>query len=62
MIPSMHCDITLFVVTIVEFHVLIYDDFVQFIFLEFSCKCFYNTVDIMLQFFSANMLLAQHNR
>ncbi len=28
MVPSMHCDITLFIVTIVEVHVLIYDDFV----------------------------------
>ncbi len=28
MVPSMHCSITLFIVTIVEVHVLIYDDFV----------------------------------
>ncbi len=26
MVPSMHCSITLFIVTIVEVHVLIYDD------------------------------------
>ncbi len=26
--PSMHCNITLSIVTIVEVHVLIYDDFV----------------------------------
>ncbi len=26
MVPRMHCSITLFIVTIVEVHVLIYDD------------------------------------
>ncbi len=35
MAPSMHCSITLFIVTIVEVHVLIYDDFVCYCSLTF---------------------------
>ncbi len=65
MVPSMHCIITLFIVTIVEVHVLIYDDFVTtvklfFIFLIFNW--FYTTVDLALQIYTANVLLEQHNR
>ncbi len=51
MVPSMHCDITLFIVTIVEVHVLIYDDFVCYwSFVLFkkkkSLNWFCNTVDV----------------
>ncbi len=41
MVPSMHCIITLFIVTIVEVHVLIYDDFVLLQFNFFFSFFFY---------------------
>ncbi len=63
MVPSMHCSITLFIVTIVEVHVLIYDDFVCYCSLMFW---FFltdsTTVDLVLQFCTTNVLLEQHNR
>ncbi len=40
MVPSMHCSITLFIVTIVEVHVLIYDDCVL---LEFNFFFFFKS-------------------
>ncbi len=67
MVPSMHCYITLFIVTIVEVQVLIYDDFVCKWSFPF-CVCFIfftqfcNTVVLMLQVHTANVLLVQHNR
>ncbi len=67
MVPSMHCYITLFIVTIVEVQVLIYDDFVckwrlpfWVCFIFFTQFC--NTVNLMLQVYTANVLLIQHNR
>ncbi len=67
MVSSMYCIITLFIITIVEFHVLIYDDFVCYWSLTFCafffiCNCFYNIVALALQFYTANVLLTQHNR
>ncbi len=60
----MHCIITLFTVTSVEVYMLIYDDFVcsrssvfcvlYYIFFNW----YYNTVDLELQFYTANVLLA----
>ncbi len=40
MVPSMHCNITLFSVTIIEVHVLIYDDFVCYIRLPFCAHIY----------------------
>ncbi len=57
---TQHCNITLFIVTIVEVHVLIYDDFVcywSFTFCIFNW--FYTSVDNALQSYTANVL-AQH--
>ncbi len=66
MVPSMHCNITIFTVTIVAVHVLIYDEFVCYWSLTFcaflSFNWFCNTVDLTLQFYTTNVLLAQHNR
>ncbi len=45
MVPSMHCSITLFIVTIVEVHVLIYDDFVCYWSLTF---CFLTGSKLLL--------------
>ncbi len=39
--PTMHCNITLFIVTIVEVHVLIYDDFVCYRSLTFCALFFF---------------------
>ncbi len=64
MVPRMHCINTLFTVTSVEVYMLINDDFVcsrssafcvlYYIFFNW----YYNTVDLELQFYTANVLLA----
>ncbi len=58
MVPSMHCDITLFIVTIVKVHVLIYDDFVCYWSLTFCA--FFNLLTGSALLLNAKQF-AQHN-